>query len=96
MLDLIFFRNFKLVLKNISFESTRIIRDPLNVNNNVSKSYFQSFGIKLSFLISLSSLYEDCECGCHYSLDNKEYNNETVEHCFLKRIFNAVRRLPFY
>ena len=82
--------------QNISLNSKLIIIDPLNVNNNVAKSCFQSFGIKLSFIISLNSLYEDCECGCHYAIDNKEYNNETVEHCFLKRIFNAVRRLPFY
>ena len=82
--------------QNISLGSRLIIIDPLNVSNNVAKSCFQSFAIKLSFIISLNSLYEDCECGCHYSQDNKEYNNESVEHCFLKKIFNAVKRLPFY
>ena len=82
--------------QNLSLGSRLIIIDPLNVNNNVAKSCFQTIGIKLSFIISLNTLYEDCECGCHYSQDNKEYNNETVEHCFLKRIFNAVKRLPFF
>ena len=82
--------------QNISLGSRLIIIDPLNVSNNVAKSCFQSFAIKLSFIISLNSLYEDCECGCHYSQDKKEYNNESVEHCFLKKIFNAVKRLPFY
>ena len=78
--------------QNISLGSRLIIIDPLNPNNNVAKSCYQSMGIKMAFIISLKSLYEDCECGCHYSDDNKEYNNTSVEHCFLKRIFNAVKR----
>ena len=47
----------------------------------------------MAFLISLKALMEDCECGCHFSENNEEYNNLHVEHCFLKRIFHAVRRL---
>ena len=78
--------------QNISLGTKLIIIDPLNPSNNVAKSCFQNMGIKMAFIISLKSLLEDCECGCHYLFENKEYNNFTVEHCFLKRIFNAVKR----
>ena len=78
--------------QNISLGAKLIIIDPLNPNNNVAKSCFQNMGIKMAFIISLKSLLEDCECGCHYSEENKEYNNLSVDHCFLKRIFNAVKR----
>ena len=81
--------------QNISSGSRLLIIDPLNLNNNVAKSCFQYLGVKMSFIISIKSLFEDCECGCHYSDDNKEYNNLLVEHCFLKRIFNAVKRYTF-
>ena len=81
--------------QNISLGSRLIIIDPLNLNNNVAKSCFQYLSVKMAFIISLKSLFEDCECGCHYSDDNKEYNNLLVEHCFLKRIFNAVKRYTF-
>ena len=78
--------------QNISLGPKLIIIDPLNPSNNVAKSCFQNMGIKMAFIISLKSLLEDCECGCHYSGENKEYSNLSIEHCFLKRIFNAVKR----
>ena len=81
-----------LKFQNIPIGSRLIIIDPLNPNNNVAKSCFQNFRIKMAFIISLKTLLEDCECGCHYSDENIEYNNTSVEHCFLKRIFNAVKR----
>ena len=81
--------------QNFSLGSRLVIIDPLNPSNNVAKSCYQSMRIKMAFIISLKSLYEDCECGCHYSDENKEYNNTSVEHCFLKRIFNAVKRYTF-
>ena len=58
--------------QNISLGAKLIIIDPLNPNNNVAKSCFQNMGIKMAFIISLKSLLEDCECGCHYSEENKE------------------------
>ena len=78
--------------QNISLGPKLIIIDPLNPSNNVAKSCFQNMGIKMAFIISLKSLLEDCECGCHYSGEKKEYSNLSIEHCFLKRIFNAVKR----
>ena len=84
-----------LKFQNHSFNSRLIIIDPLNPNNNVAKSCFQNLGIRMAFIISLKSLCEDCECGCHFSDETKEYNNLYIEHCFLKRIFNAVKRYSF-
>ena len=69
-----------------------IIIDPLNIDNNVAKSCFQFFNIKMSFIICLITLKEDCECGCHYNGLGEEYNNLNTEHCFLKRMFNSVKR----
>lgn len=78
--------------QNIQHSSGLIIIDPLNCENNVAKSCFQYLGIRMAFIVSLKALLEDCECGCHYNDNNGEYNNLQVEHCFLKRIFNAVKR----
>ena len=78
--------------QNIQHSSGLIIIDPLNAVNNVAKSCFQHLAVRMTFIISLKSLLEDCECGCHYNDNNEEYNNLQVEHCFLKRIFNAVKR----
>ena len=78
--------------QNIQHSSGLVIIDPLNPANNVAKSCFQYIGIRMAFIISLKALLEDCECGCHYNDNNEEYNNLHVEHCFLKRIFNAVKR----
>ena len=46
----------------------------------------------MSFIICLITLKEDCECGCHYNGLGEEYNNLNTEHCFLKRMFNSVKR----
>ena len=79
---------------NINFmqNSGLIIVDPLNTENNVAKSCYQLLNLKMTFIVSLKALLEDCECGCHYNEDGEEYSNLKVEHCFLKRIFNSVRR----
>ena len=69
-----------------------IIVDPLNPNNNVAKSCFQYFNIKLTFMLCIMSLQEDCECGCHYLEQGENYSNISIDHCFLKRIFNSVKR----
>ena len=69
-----------------------IIIDPLNSYNNVAKSCLQFFNIKMSFIICLMALQEDCECGCHFNQLGENYNNLKEEHCFLKRIFNSVKR----
>ena len=78
--------------KNIQIGSELVIIDPLNNSNNVAKSCFQFFNIKMSFIICIISLKEDCECGCHYIGNGETYNNLSTEHCFLKRIFNSIKR----
>ena len=72
--------------------SELIIIDPLNYSNNVSKSCFQYINIKMSFILCLATLQEDCACGCHYIGAGEDYNNTTADHCFLKKMFNAVTR----
>ncbi len=46
----------------------------------------------MSFIICIITLKEDCECGCHYTGNGEAYNNLNTDHCFLKRIFNSVKR----
>ena len=71
--------------------SDLIIIDPLNPNNNVAKNTRQFKNIQLAFTIAAIAAKEECECGCHYET---EYLNDymKMEHCILKRIFNAVKR----
>ena len=68
------------------------ILDPLNKKNNVAKSTFQFMNVKMAFMIAFMVANEDCECGCHYGRSTFEYNYISTEHCYLKRIFNSVKR----
>ena len=68
------------------------ILDPLNKNNNVAKSTFQFMNVKMAFMIAFMVANEDCECGCHYGRSTFEYDYISTEHCYLKRIFNSVKR----
>ena len=77
---------------NMGHTPDLIIVDPLNHYNNVAKSCLQFFNIKMSFIICLMTLQEDCECGCHFDQLGENYDNLKEEHCFLKRIFNSVKR----
>lgn len=76
----------------IQIGSDLMIIDPLNISNNVAKSCYQFCNIKMAFIICVITLREDCECGCHYTGSGEEYNNLNIDHCFLKRIFNSVKR----
>lgn len=67
-----------------------IIIDPLNINNNVGKSSFHFFNIKIMFLYALQSLLEDCPCASHYTNVNQ---NDELQHNFLRKMFNAVKRV---
>ena len=72
-----------------------LIVDPLNENNNVGKSAFQFFNIKVMFLIALQSIGEDCCCGCHYMSTMRPNSGKKEEPCVhnvLRKMFNAVRR----
>ena len=77
---------------NINLNTQLIIIDPLNPNNNVSKSCFQYINVKMTFLLCYKSFKEDCECGCHYTGEGNEYNNLDIPHNFLKRMFSVVNR----
>lgn len=71
-----------------------IIVDPLNSNNNVAKNTRQFNNIRLAFTIATIAAKEECECGCHYETECvQEFMG--IEHCVLKRIFNAVKRYSF-
>ena len=78
---------------NMGHSFDLIIVDPLNKYNNVAKSCLQFFNIKMSFIICLMTLQEDCACGCHYSQLEENHDNIKEEHCFLKRLFNSVKRI---
>lgn len=69
-----------------------MIVDPLNDNNNVAKSTFQFMNIKMALLIAFMVTKEDCDCGCHYGKAFYENNFTSIEHSYLKRIFNSVKR----
>jgi len=69
-----------------------MIVDPLNNKNNVAKSTFQFMNIKMAFMISFMVTQEDCECGCHYGKSFYENSIYTTEHCYLKSMFNSVKR----
>ena len=71
--------------------SDLIIVDPLNHNNNVAKNTRQFDKIKLAFSLGALAAREQCECG---KKKKKEGYSDymKIEHCLLKRIFNAVKR----
>lgn len=69
-----------------------MIVDPLNNKNNVAKSTFQFMNIKMALLIAFMVTKEDCDCGCHYGKAFYENNFTSIEHSYLKRIFNSVKR----
>ena len=78
-------------VKHLAQHTDLIIIDPLNHKNNVAKNTRQFKNIKLAFTLGVIAAREQCECGCHYET---ECLNDCmkIEHCILKRIFNAVKR----
>ena len=82
-------------INNLNLNTQLIIIDPLNPNNNVSKSCFQLINVKMTFLLCYISLKQDCECGCHYTGEGSDYNNLETPHNFLKRMFSNVKRFPY-
>ena len=68
------------------------ILDPLDKKTNVVKNTYQFMNIKMAFFIAFNVTQEDCECGCHFGKAYFEHNYITVEHCYLKRMFNSVIR----
>ena len=70
-----------------------VIVDPLNRNNNVGKNTRQFCKIQQAFLLAFNCLRESCECGCHFQYENFNIRENGIEHNFLKRIFNCVKRV---
>ena len=71
-----------------------IIIDPLNHSNNVAKNTREFKNIILAFKLGVIASEEQCECGCHYQSEIFT-DCMKIEHCILKRIFNAVKRHTF-
>lgn len=65
------------------------ISDPLNKNNNVTKTSYKYIEVKLIFLIALQIINEPCYCQCHYI---KNSNDENIEHNYLNKIFFGLKR----
>ena len=71
--------------------SDLIIIDPLNHSNNVAKNTRQLYKIKFGFSLGVLAAREQCECDRHFEKEGfSDYMK--IEHCLLKRIFNAVKR----
>ena len=70
--------------------SLRII-DPLDYSNNVAKNVRQLNKILHAFIISVKSLFESCECGCHYQ-NIYCIREEKCNHNLLNNLFSAVKR----
>ncbi|MCQ2817933.1 MAG: hypothetical protein MJ252_11770 [archaeon] len=70
-----------------------VILDPLNPEINLVGEECKTVQIKMLFLILHMSTKEACECGCHYGRATRENLEEETEHCILKKMFNAVRRV---
>ena len=69
-----------------------IIIDPMDKKTNIAKQTFQYSNIKMAFLIAFMATQEECDCGCHYKRAAHQYNYISIEHCYLKRMFNSVIR----
>ena len=69
-----------------------VILDPIDKKNNVAKPAFQYMNIKMAFIIAFMVTQEDCDCGCHYGRAIFEHDCSLIEHCYLKRMFNSVKR----
>ena len=74
------------------FSQDFIILDPLNNKNNVANSSSQCMNLKMAFMIAFMVTKEDCDCGCHYGKFSNVNTFNSMEHCYLKRMLNSVRR----
>jgi DNA polymerase sigma len=84
--------NFSLKEKENQFSEELIILDPVENKINVGKPANQYKNIKMAFLIAFMVTQEDCDCGCHYGKAIFEHDYSLTEHCYLKRMFNSVKR----
>ena len=78
-------------LQNPTIKELTIL-DPLDKKRNVVKcaSFFPH--VKIAFMIAFMVTKEKCECGCHYGKAIFEHNYISIEHSYLKRMFNSVKR----
>ena len=71
--------------------SDLIIIDPLDHKNNVSLKTTEFRNIQFILRLIYYSSRVKCDCSCHYLKEGfSDYMK--IEHCLLKRIFNAVKR----
>ena len=82
--------NHLALLQMIQSEYSFIIVDPLNPYNNVAKNVRQLNKIINTFEIAVKSLFDGCECGCHYQ-HSYCLLEEKCNHNLLNNIFNAVK-----
>ena len=68
------------------------IIDPFNNKNNIAKLTYQYINIKMAFIIAKMVTQEVCECGCHFFRADHINKNNSIEHSYLKRMFNSVKR----
>ena len=68
------------------------IIDPFNNKNNIAKLTYQYINIKMAFIIAKMVTQEVCECGCHFYRADHINKNYSLEHSYLKRMFNSVKR----
>ena len=76
----------------ITYTDSLTIVDPLDNYNNVAKNARDLNKILYTFHVAKESLFESCECGCHYQHDYSITENR-CDHNLLNRIFNATKKV---
>ena len=76
----------------ITYTDSLAIVDPLDNYNNVAKNARDLNKILYTFHVAKESLFESCECGCHYQHEYSITENR-CDHNLLNRIFNATKKV---
>ena len=76
----------------ITYTDSLTIVDPLDNYNNVAKNARDLNKILYTFHVAKESLFESCECGCHYQHEYSITENR-CDHNLLNRIFNATKKV---
>ena len=72
-----------------------VIVDPLDSSNNVAKNARDLNKILYTFQVAVSSIFDNCECGCHYQRESS-LKEMVCSHNLLNKIFNATKNVePF-
>ena len=76
-------------------ENQLFIVDPLNPYNNVANNARKLNKIILSFSLSMKTILERCDCGCHFQYEFS-IQEEHCNHNLLKRIFRVLKDIDIY